>query len=300
MSSKAPVKYYEIAERKSSGFIMDGTRNTTYQQELSAPSIRWIPARGKMSVVSKDAKGREVKSFKEIRYIAGCDTIDPEEQKAKGLEPSKLDDKIMMENGFMTVVREGSTIGLYDYLESVFYNLDNPNRSKDATVIYREVKLDKKAVALVDEDESVTLAKSVVYKLRKNTGDKKEPYQYDTEKIDALCKLVNVWDETPERKLVMLLSKANSNPKQFLEIVENAEQTVILDITNAIELNVLRVDGNNIVMVDENKIVLSLGAEKYSERQKLEALANFLATGAGNSSLTEIRAKTEVVRKNKK
>jgi len=198
MSSKAPVKYYEIAERKNSGFIMDGTRGTAYQQELTAPSIRWIPARGKAAVIEKDEKGREVKKYKEIRYIAGCDTIDPDEQKQKGLEPSKLEDKILMENGFMTVAREGSTIGLYDYLDAVMYNVDNPARSKDATPIFREVKLDKKAVQLLDDDENITLAKSVVYKLRKNTGDKENPYQYDVDRIDAICKLVNPLFQPPE------------------------------------------------------------------------------------------------------
>ena len=95
---KAPVKYYEIVDKKPSGFIMDGTGGTPYQQELTSPSIQWVSAQGKMC--EKDEEG--IAHYVEIRYINGCDSIIPDEQLKRGFQPKRLMDKIPIENGFAT------------------------------------------------------------------------------------------------------------------------------------------------------------------------------------------------------
>ncbi len=290
---KAPVKYYELVEKKGSGFIMDGTGGTAYQQELNTPSIRWIPTKGRTSVLAEDGK---TKAFKEIRYLNGCDTIDIDQQKAKGFVERPFEDKIGMENGFMSVAREGNSINLYDYLEKSFYNLDNPDRPESATAIYREVKLDKKAEVLLDEDELITRAKSLVYELRLNTGNKKTPYKYNEDRINAICRLVNVWDETPERKLIHLIQKANQNPKEFLEIVEKSEQTVITEVSHALEMNLIYFEGNTAQYTEEKKIIFAIGSGKFTQDQRIEQLASWFGTEEGNPALTEFRAKLEVAK----
>lgn len=284
-----PIKYYELAEKKSSGFILDGTKGTLYQQELTSPSIRWIPNSGR-------TKNPDTKGFKDIRYLSGCDILDPEEQKKRGYIPHPFEDKIGMENGFMTVAREGNAVTLYDYLESAFYNQDNPDRPEGATAIYREVKLDKKAENLLDEDEIITQAKSLIYELRLSTGDKKVPYKYNLDRINSICRLLNVWDETPERKLILLLNKANSNPKEFLETVYKSEQTVITEVSHALELNVIMFDGNTAQYTEGYKVIYSLGNDKLKPEQKPEKFASWLTTQEGNQSLTELRAKIEVAK----
>lgn len=289
---KAPVKYYEIVDKKPSGFILDGTGGTTYQQELNAPSVQWISAQGK--TCEKDGEG--IAHYREIRFINGCDSIIPEEQDKRGFVTKRLMDKIPMENGFMTVVREGNTIGLYDYLEKSFWNWDNPDRPSTADARYREVKMDKKAEMLLDDDEIETRAKAIVYSLRKNTGHPKTPYQYDEDRIDTICRLVNVWDQSPETKLVKLLQVAIQTPKDFIQIVEKSEQTIITEVSHALEMNVINFDANTAQFSEGNKIIRSLGAGNIRPDLKIEKLAAWLGTEEGNPLLTELRAKLELAK----
>lgn len=290
---KLQIKYYEILDRKNSGFIMDGTERTPYQQELTAPTIQWIPNTGRTAIYKEGKDGKITKHFVEIRYLSGCDSIIPQEQIEQGFSPKRFEDKIPMENGFVTVVREGDTIGLYDFLEKVFYNADNPDRPDTATPRYRELKLDKKAEELIEEDEMETQAKMLVYELRKATGDKKTPYKYNTDRIDALCRLFNIYDETPERKLILLLQNAKMNPEKFIKMVTKAEQTVITEITHALEMKLIKFDGNTAQYVDENKIIAILGEGKMKEPEKIEKFGSWLATNEGSNALTELRAKLE-------
>lgn len=287
-----PTKYYEVVERGNSGFIMDGTKGTIYEQQLKVPAIRWIPTQGRTAIDGEQGS----KVYKDIRYLSGSNIIDKEAQEKLGQLPNKLEDKIGIENGFMTVIRDGNTIALYDYLEKSFYNLDNPDRPDSATAIYREVKLDKKAVDLLDEDEMLTQAKSLVYQLRLETGDKKNRYKYNTDRIDAICRLVNVWDETPERKLILLLQTASQNPKLFLETVVKAERTVITEVSHSLELGVISFDKNVAQFVDGNEIIFTVEGDKLKQEQKIEQLASFFSTEEGNAGLTKMRTKLEIAK----
>jgi hypothetical protein len=293
---KPPVKYYEIVDKKPSGFIMDGTGGTPYQQELTAPSIQWVSAQAKTCIKTKNDQGVETKHYVEIRYINGCDSIIPEEQEKRGFFPKRLMDKIPIENGFVTVERDGNTIGLYDYLEKAFWNQDNPDRPETANARYREVKMDKKAEVLLDEDQLMTEAKSIVYSLRVNTGNKNTPYRYNEDRIDTICKLVNVWDQSPETKLVKLLKVAIQTPRDFLEIVTKSEQTIITEISHALEMNVINFDGNTAQFSEGNKVLKALGSGNMRADAKIEKLGEWLGTDEGNPSLTELRAKLELAK----
>lgn len=299
MATKTPkpdTKYYEVVEKKNSGFVMDGTKGTVYQQELTAPAVRWIPTKGKMAVEG-DKKGTKV--YKEIQYLSGANTIDIEEQKRLGLVSRPFEDKIPMENGFMTVVRDGNTIALYDYLEKSFYNEDNPDRPTSATAIYREVKLDKKAESILDEDVLLTQAKSLVYELRLSTGNSTTPYKYNQDRINAMCTLLNVWDESPERQLILLLNKATQDPRNFLEVVVKAEKTVITEVAHALELNIVQFDKNVAFFVtpDGNKVIYEVDADPKAKIDfKMELLGAFLSTEEGNGALTELRTKLEIAK----
>lgn len=288
---KVPVKYYEIVDRKSSGFIMDGTEGTQYEQQLQAPSVQWISSQA-MTAEIKDG----VKHHVPIRYINRCDSIYPMEQEKMGFVVNRFEDKIAIESGFINVHREGSTIGLYDFLEKAFWNQDNPDRPSDIPARYKEVKLDKRAVALLDEDELLTQAKSLVYELRRNTGNKKALYKYDTDRIDAICRMVGVWDETPERKLILLLQRATHYPKEFVDTVRKSEQTVITEISHGLELGVIQFNGNVAQYTDGDKVIVAVEGDKLRADQKIEKLASWLATGEGTPSLTEMRAKVELAK----
>ena len=283
-----PVIYLELVNQGSAGFIQDGTKGKPYQQGLHAPTIEWIPETG-VAVELIDG----IKQHKRMRHIKGCNTLDPVEQEKTGWKPNRLNDKIPFDNAFATIRREGSTIATYDYLTKATYFADNPLRPTSATKLYREIKIDERAEKLVDDDELLTVAKSKVYSLRLNTG-KDKPYKYDEDKINSYCQLLNVWDETPERKLILLLSKATQNPNEFLQTIVKAEQTVITEVTHALQLGVIMFEKNTAQYTKESKIITNVGTGNMSEVKKIEALANYLQTPEGNNELTELRTNLEV------
>ena len=291
---KVPVLYLEVFEQGDSGFYLDGTRGTQYEQQLHAPTVSWIPTEG----ISVEVDDKGVRRNKRIRHIKGCEILDPIEQEKNGWKPNRNNDKIPLDNGFISVPREGATIGTYDYLKQATYFFDNPLRPDSATPIYREVKIDERAVELVDEDELVTVAKSKIYALRLTTGNKENPYNYNEDKINAYCQLLNIWEETPQRKVFLLLEKAKSDPRSFLNIITKAEQTVITEISHALQLNVIKFEGNTAQYNKENKVIATLGTAKMSNDKKVEALASFLQTPEGNGALTELRTNLEIEKEN--
>lgn len=287
-----PVKFFEIVDQGDSGFVLDGTKNTPYEQKLTSPTVSWIPADGVH--VELDEQG--IKKHKRWRHIKGCEIFDPKEQEKAGWFPNRHNDKIPFENGFATVRREGSTLATYDYLTGITYYADNILRPDSATILYREIKADERAVELIDEDELLTAAKSKVYALRINLGGEKAKFKYDESKIDSYCKLLNLFEETPERKLVLLLNNAMRNPRQFLNIIVSAENTVVTEISHALQLGVIMFDGNTAQYTKESKVITPLGKGNMAENKKIDALASYMQTPEGNNDLTELRIKLEAAK----
>ena len=280
--------FLELVNQGNSGWIQDETRGKPYEQSLHAPTIEWIPATG-VIVYEKDG----IKQHKRARHIKGCNLLDPVEQEKAGWKPNKKNDKIPFAMAFATVRREGSTLITYDYLTSATYFEDNPLRPSTATALYREIKIDERAVNLIDEDELLTVAKSKVFALRLNIG---KGYKYDEDKINSYCKLLNIFAETPEQQLVVIMDKARSNPKSFLDIVVQAEQTVITEISHAMQLGVIMFDKNTAQYTKESKVITNVGNGNMSENKKIEALSNYLQTPEGNNALTELRTNLEIAK----
>ena len=286
-----PIIFLELVDQGDSGFTMDGTERSGMPQTLRNPTVSWIPTEG--TEVYLDEKG--IKRNKKIRHIKGCEIIYPLEQEKNGFTPNRTTDKIPFDNGFASVKREGSTISTYDYLLAATYFIDNPLRPDTATPIYREVKINEKATELLDNDELQTTAKSKVYALRINTGGgEKSMFKYDEDKINTYCNLLNVWADSPQQQLVMLLDIAARTPKKFLDIIVTAENTVITEVTHALQLKVIMFEKNVAQYSEGDKIITSVGSGNMSLDRKGEALASWLQTPEGTPSLTELRSKTEI------
>src|SRR5688572_29442435 len=101
MSSKAPVIYLELLEKRNSGFVKQGTEGTAFHEELNCPNIQWIPNSGFKAVKEKNGES-EVIAFKVIRWIKNCSTIDKDEQDRRNVKPNRMEDKIPFEKGFAT------------------------------------------------------------------------------------------------------------------------------------------------------------------------------------------------------
>ena len=298
---KAPILFIELVDQANSGFVLDGTRGTPNETQLRAPGIRFIPNEGyrrghRIDIVN--GKEKEVFFNEKIRYIKNEEIIVVSEQKRLGIEPSPLarEDKIPIEKGFATIVREGSSIGLYDFIFDSYYNDSNPHRSEKATALYRIVELDKQNER-INEDELVAAdAVKVVGSLYQKTG--KNAYVYHEEKIDAICEMLAIVAETYASKIRALMSLAKQQPDWFLDKVTKLEQTTITLITHALELNVLRFNNNTAEYVTKDKVVKSLGAGKLSHDQKIMRLGDFLRTAEGHEAHMELQAEVEVAMNN--
>lgn len=297
MSSKAPVMYLELIEKRNSGFVKNGTEGTAFHEELNCPTIRWIPNSGFRAVTEKHGDA-DVIAFKEVRWIKNCSTIDKDEQDRRNIKTNRIEDKIPFEKGFATVVREGSTISLYDYLKDVFYSKDSENRPETADAIYRVMQVDKQAEEIDESDIEMADAIKLVASLRTQVGTKEKSYKYNEERLEAMCAICNVYADSTATKFHALMSLAKARSKWFVDLIVKFEQTILTEVIHAVELEVIRFDGNTALYKDGDNVIKNLGSGNLAKDTKIEKLSDFLKTKEGNPHLTELRAKIEVAKEN--
>ncbi len=299
VSEKPPMVFIELVDQGNSGFIQDDTANTPTPNQLRAPSIRFIPNEGmrrgrRVDIVG--GKGKVVTFNERIRYIKNEEIISLAEQKRLGIEPSGLarEDKIPIERGYATIVREGASVGLYDYITQAYYNDSNPDRSEKATAIYRVLQIDKQAEAHNQDELIAADAIKYVGSLYEKIG--KNSYRYNEDKINAICEFLSLFAETPATRIQALMSHAKQRPEWFLDKVTKLEQTTITEVTHALELNVICFKGNVAEYVAKDKILKSLGARKMTQEQKITCLADWLRTAEAHEAYIELKAEIDIAK----
>lgn len=290
----APVMYIELCDKRNSGFVKNGTEGTPFHDELNCPNMTWLPNSGFKGIKDGDT---ETIIFKEIRWIKNCNTIDKEEQDRRNVKPNPYEDKIPVEKGFATVVRDGSTISLYDYLTSVFYSENAEFRPETLSPLYRIVQLDKKAEEIDESDIEMADAIMLVGSMRTQTG-KDKTYKYNEDRLNSICEICAVHADTTATKFHALMSLAKAKSRWFLDLVVKFEQTIITEVTHALELDVVKFDGNTAIYVEDEKVIHGLGTGNLGRETKIERLSDYLKTREGSEALTELRAKIAVKRDN--
>jgi len=291
---KAPVLYIELFDRRGSGFILDdGNRGTQKQTEIDCPTAEFIPNFGFRRGVKK-VNGKEVFYNEQIRYIKEQTEISVEKQKELGIVRSRAgkEDMIEVKKGSFTVAKEGSFIGLYDYLMESFYNADNPDRSSTATKIYRVIKLGEEEEGMNEDDILMADAIKLVAKFYQKVG--KNKFTYNEEKINALCELFTIFAETMPGKIAALNGLAKIDPKTFLEKAAKFEQVTITEIAQALQLNVIQIKDNVLQYVDKEKIILSFGTAKLSREKQIEKAADLLHTPELKAAYEELQLELEI------
>lgn len=297
-AEKFETIFLELVEKRNSGFVKQGTEGTAFHEELNCPNIRWIPVSG-FRAVQEEQNGKKITVYKEIRWIKNCNTIEKDEQERRGIKSQPFEDKIPFEKGFATVVRNGSTISLYDYLKDVFYNENSESRPETADAIYRVMEIDKKAEEIDESDIEMADAIKLVASLRTKVGSKDSiTYKYNEDRLNALCSICAVHADSPATQFHALMSLAKVRSRWFLDLVVKFEQTILTEATHALELEVIRFDGNTALYTDEDKVIKNLGTGNLSRETKIERLSDYLKTREGNEHLTELRAKIEVKKGN--
>lgn len=290
---KAPVLFIELCDQRDSGWVLDGTSGTVHETRLTSPSAEFIPNRGYRKAEGKNPETGEVEAYdEEIRYIKNQRILSVQEQKLKGITPSKnkLEDKIIIKGGNFSVVREGAYIGLYDYLKDVYYNTSNPDRSPAAKDIFKVVEVGKKEEAINDATLRYADAVQLIGTLY---AKKKDGYKYNEPKIDALCSVFQVFAETYSGKVNGLLSHAQRDPEGFLQRALKFEQTIVMEVGHAFELDVLKFEGNT-AMLHDGRVLADLGAGNMKHETKLNKLADLLATDEYKSKYDELKIELEV------
>lgn len=283
-----PTLYVEVLGMKGSGWIQDGTENTANPIEISWAERTGIPNTG-----FRRRKTADGKAYNEpIRHIKNCPLISVKEQNEQNIQPSPDPsvDHIFIEKGFGVFVRDPENEGTYDYIEQVFYNQSNPERSKRATALYRIIKIEEKNEADIEDEMAAADAIKFVGELFDKRG---KSYIYKENTIDAICQLLQVFAETYSGKILALQKLARLNPKMFLDKVVRFQQTTMTEVSHALELNLIQFKDNSVQYKNKDKVIVSLGSEKMNHSRKIEAFADWLRTSDGHEAYMELKAELE-------
>ena len=291
-----PVMYIELTDQQDSGYRRDDTVGTPYEEKITFPGVEFIPNVGKRAEPILDKEGKETGRFSyvPIRYIKGCDIIDVPLQDKLGWKPNPIpqEDAIQILKGKSFLRREGDT-ALFDYLEKVFYNISAPNRSQRAKGLFKVVEITKQTEVLNEKDfmaaDAVMYVRSLVLPQGKNT------YKYREDKIDNILTILGLYGgDTYPDKINVLTHAAKNSPENFLRLVVKADDVTITEVTHAIELNVITINGNTIEYVDDKKVLANLSDVKGGKDKKIAAFAELLRTPELAQVYQEMKVKVEI------
>jgi len=292
--NKIPTVLFEIIDQKDSGVFLADTRGSASETQLRGSIVTWIPRTGfRCEMIKNETTGITTPTNIEIRFIKNSREIDKEKQELAKIQPNPKADTIEFRNNNMLISRQGDTESKYDYLMNAFYNKDAPNRPESATAIYRMIELDKNAEILMEDDDDAFRAMEITQSLKIKTGLKSPKYKYNEERIDSISNLLGVVAESYEQKAFSINAFAKSQPRNFLKKVENFEQAILTEVTQALKANVVVFDKNAAMFPDDLRIIKDFGSIKMSGDAKTNALADFLKTDEGAHSLTMLRAKMD-------
>lgn len=297
-----PILKIALCDQQPSGYIREDTIGTQNPIEKTCPGSFYIPEKGGESIryvliENKDGKRKRVvvettealemiKNKSEgyeniipekysIRYIKGCPEISVEWQKENNWLPSPdpHSDAIMIEDGYGEFTYTSDPVK-YRYIRELMWNADLPNRLAHVKPMYYEIKESKKDEFNID----IILARKgamdewekLVIKGKQGQGN-----TYNEEKIRGYAELMNVQGRNTTERLTALYQKLNAEPLLFVEKVKAYKEETITDISHAIDLKLLRFEGNDAVLFNDKRI--SLG-NVGSKSTKIERLSDMLKT----------------------
>lgn len=298
-TSEVPQMYIEIIDQSPSGYIRDDTRGTPYQEEITAPSVEFIPNTGKMSKAILDEKGKPTNRHRNvaIRYIKDCPYIEVEEQEKYGYEKNKIPsvDTIAIKKGKTLIKREGD-VGLFDFLQKVFYNLNAPHRPKSAKAIFKVVEVEAKVSSLNEKDFLRGKAVGMVEELVMKQGN---TWKFQENKIDNILTVLGVFGgESYADKVNVLIAQAKIDPEKFVQTITKMDEQTVTEITHAMQLDVIQFVGNTAQYIKDSKVIANLGDQTLAGNKKIERLSELLKTPEYAEAYNELKIKIEIAQEN--
>lgn len=278
-----PELFLRLTNTQDTSWTLEGTEKDRNPARLSAPGLYRIPSVSKYKVPNENGKGFR---FQKIRYIAACDSIDPEFQDKNKYVPNVEADNIWFENGILRVRREGSTIGLYDYLMKYEGNANNPDRPDEAGVDF-EVIIESVIAAnnnLAYDVKSDAFA--LLREIRTREGDE---FVYDEAKLQLMAVLFNLTHlETPEEQFNELYYLADTRPELLVNSFANSKKALFANIKQAEDMGVLAFESDRAYFPDTKVTVLTYKG-KVAKNSQAAKLADFFLTAEGKPFYEQLK-----------
>lgn len=253
--------------KRRSGYQYEGTNSF-----LDTTRRTWIPNTDTIQL-TEDVKGVGEKGERvEIRYIRGSSPYKALQEKSNAkFAPDR--DVLFIEDGFKTVSDTGLEKSVYDYLELVNYNEDNPNRLTDVGTIFKVFSEEADAAAYINMDEKLFRAKQVVYALKNG-----ENFNHDALKFyQRVFGLAGKEDVEIFKSFTLL---ANSNPTLVIEGIEKEQAGFLEIITRAFEQNLIVMDEAGVISTRRKKYIINTD-NQVSRAIAEEKLLDFFSSERG-------------------
>lgn len=258
---------------EGAGFVREDTINTPNPIRIIHPKTRVIMNTSVIRQESELTPGTFVNV--PIRHIYGQEVILQSQQEKENMQTS-VRDKIVMINGFLTVMNDGATVGLYKFMLANAQNVSNENRVTNGgsiTPVYRQVKAEQNAGNQIHAEFKQNEAIQYISKLVKQTED---GFEYDEDGIDILCGTHGIHADGPGQKINALIAFAKTDPDAFLAEAKTSEQKMFIEIKHALALKVISMEGAVIAYAD-NSLVKKLSNAQNTDEKKVNALAAFFS-----------------------
>lgn len=282
IDKKYPVAIFELIplSRTGSGFVREDTRELPDDQKVRIihPKNRVIMSTSIERVESKEEPGTFIN--KPTRYIYNQQVTDFEKQVSANMTTS-VRDKIVFINGFLTVPKDGAFVGLYKFMMEHAQNATNPNRVESLQVIFRQIKPSAEAHDKNILDLKIGQAMGIIMKLVKEKGGS---FEYDEERIDALCIPFGVVAESPSQQAQALIAIAKTRPVEFLEFAKKSEQTISIEIKHALQLKLIKIEGTGIFYTEGEEKIKAFSNAQNTDEKKLAGLASYYQKEEGKEA----------------
>lgn len=293
-----PVLKISLCDQRPSGYVREDTIGTKNPIQKTCADSFYIPEKGGEGIrymqIDENRKRKEIPRFEAlrilneksegyeniiperyaIRYIKGCPEISVEWQKENKWEPNTdpFSDSILIEEGYAEFDYNNDPVK-YRYVSELMWFKDLPHRLEHIKPMYYEIKEDKKAALNID----VILARDAAmdeWKLLVNKT--KDGFTINEEKLNGYCQLMNVQGNNATERLGNLHTKLTANPMEFIEKVTAYKEETVTDISHAMQLDLIKFEGNSAVLTYNNKRI-ELG-KSPNKTTKIERLAEMLKT----------------------
>lgn len=293
-----PTLKISLCDQKGSGFFREDTIGTPNPIEKTCPGSFFLPTRGgesiryvsidenrKRKVIPREDALRMLQNKEagheniipekyEVAYIKGCPEISVQWQKENNWQPSvdPHSDVIMIEDGYAEFEYSNDPVK-YRYVLELMWNRDLPHRIEKVQPMYyvvKEAEAKHESVEFIfDKADALAEWQKLVIK---GTGGK--PNTYNEEKINAYCGLLGVSGSNTAGKLLSLHEKLLADPSGFVTKIKAYSEEVITDISHALDLKLLKFEGNNAIFFDNGSgnaksIELPGTGSKGSKMEKL-------------------------------